>query len=120
MEFTGPARWHFTYWTDKQWYFVDHLLDALELPGERCLSRKDGVLHYLPKPGETPDNVETVVPRVRQFLLLQGRPAEGAFVSNLKFKGLTMQYGDWPIGPAGTVTVRPRQALRRPSDCRRA
>lgn len=101
VEFTGPARWHFTYWTDNQWYFVDHLLDALELPGEWCLSRKDGVLHYLPKPGETPENVETVIPRLRQFLLLQGRPAEGAFVSNLQFKGLTMQYGDWPIGPAG-------------------
>jgi len=101
VEFTGPARWHFTYWTNEQWYFVEHLLDALELPGEWCLSRKEGVLHYLPKPGETPENVEAVIPLTRQFLLLQGRPAEEAFVSHLHFKGLSMRYTDWPVGAAG-------------------
>jgi len=101
VEFTGPARWHFTYWTNDQWYFVDHLLDALELPGEWCLSRKDGVLHYLPKPGETPETVDAVIPLVRQFILLQGRPQEESFVSHLHFKGLSMRYGDWPIGPSG-------------------
>lgn len=101
VEFTGPARWHFTYWKNDQWYFVEHLLDALELPGEWCLSRRDGVLHYLPKPGESPETAEAVIPRLRQFLLLQGKPEEEAFVSHLHFKGLSMRYGDWPVGPSG-------------------
>ncbi len=101
VEFTGPARWHFNYWTNEQWYFVEHLLDALEIPGEWCLSRKDGILHYLPKPEETPENVDAVIPLTRQFILLRGRPAEEAFVAHLHFKGLTMRYSDWPVGPAG-------------------
>ena len=101
LEFTGPARWHFTYWKNDQWYFVEHLLDALEEPGEWCLNRKSGTLHYLPKPGETPNAVEAVIPRLRWFLLLKGQPDENAFVSHLHFRGLTFRYGDWPVGSAG-------------------
>lgn len=101
LEFTGPARWPFTRWKNDQWYFVEHLLDALEVPGEWCLSRRHGVLHYLPREGETPDTVEAVIPLTRQFLLLKGNPDEEAFVSHLHFNGLTLQYGDWPVGATG-------------------
>jgi len=112
VEFTGPARWHFTYWTNDQWYFVDHLLDALELPGEWCLSRKDGVLHYLPKPGETPETVDAVIPLVRQFILLQGRRRNplSPISTSRAFPCVTA------IGPSArraTVTGKPKPALKR-------
>lgn len=101
LEFTGAARWPFAQWTDGQWYFVEHLMEALTLPGEWCLDRKAGELHYLPRTGETPETVDAVIPLTRQFLILQGDPAEEKFVSYLHFNGLHMYYGDWPIGAAG-------------------
>ncbi|MCK5861488.1 MAG: right-handed parallel beta-helix repeat-containing protein, partial [Candidatus Hydrogenedentes bacterium] len=101
LEFTGPARWPFTRWKENQWYFVEHLLDALETPGEWCLNRSTNTLHYIPLPGETPDTVDAVIPVTRQFLLLKGEPDAKSFVSHLHFKGLVMKYGDWPVGPAG-------------------
>jgi len=101
LEFTGAARWPFTRWKNDQWYFVEHLLDALEQPGEWCLNRGEGTLHYIPMPGETPDTVETVIPLTRQFILLNGNPDAEQFASHLHFKGLNMRYGDWPVGAAG-------------------
>lgn len=101
LEFTGPARWNFTYWRDDQWYFVEHLMEALENPGEWCIDRKAGTLHYIPMPGETPDSVTAVIPLVKHFLLLKGDPDTESFVSHLNFMGLSMQYGDWPVGAAG-------------------
>jgi len=101
LEFTGPARWNFAYWRDDQWYFVEHLMEALENPGEWCIDRKAGTLHYIPMPGETPDSVTAVIPQIKHFLLLKGDPDKESFVSNLNFKGLSMQYGDWPVGATG-------------------
>lgn len=101
VEFTGAARWPFTRWVDRQWFFVEHLLDALENPGEWCLERKGGRLHYIPRAGESPETVEAVIPVTRKFLFLQGVPEKETFVSYLHFEGLHMQYGDWPIGAEG-------------------
>lgn len=101
VEFTGKAYWPFTYWTDNQWYFVEHLVEALEQPGEWCLDRTKGQLLYIPKPGETPDTVEAIIPLLRQFLILKGSPEHEAYVSHLHFKGLRFHYADWPIGPEG-------------------
>ncbi|NLN92811.1 MAG: right-handed parallel beta-helix repeat-containing protein [Candidatus Hydrogenedens sp.] len=101
LEFTGAARWPFTRWLDRQWFFVDHLLDALDTPGEWCLERKAGLLHYIPRAGETPDTVEAVIPLTRKFLSLTGVPEKQAFVSHLHFEGIHMRYGDWPIGKEG-------------------
>lgn len=101
VEFTGAARWPFTRWLDRQWFFVDHLLDALEDPGTWCLERKAGLLHYIPRDGETPENVDAVIPLTRKFLSLTGVPEKEAFVSHLYFEGLHMRYGDWPIAAEG-------------------
>jgi hypothetical protein len=101
VEFTGAARWPFTRWKEDQWYFVEHLLDALQIPGEWCIDRETGTLHYIPMPGETPDSVTAVIPLTKHFLLLKGDPDNESFVSYLNFTGLSMQYGDWPIGAAG-------------------
>lgn len=101
IEFTGPARWHFGYWRNDQWYFIEHLFEALDLPGEWFLNRREGRLYYLPMPGEDMATAQAVAPVTRQLVVVEGRPAEGRFVEYLTFRGLTLQYSEEPIGPGG-------------------
>ena len=101
LEFTGPARWHFAYWRPDQWYFIEHLFEALDQPGEWFLNRKEGKLYYIPMPGEDMATASVVAPVVKQFVCIEGDPAAGRSVDRLYFRGLRFRYADWPIGPEG-------------------
>ena len=101
VEFTGPARWPFGRWRPDQWYFVEHLFEALDQPGEWFLNRKEGKLYYIPMPGEDMNTAEVIAPVAKQLIRLEGNPAEGQFVENIRFEGLTFQYTDYPIAPQG-------------------
>jgi len=101
VEFTGPTRWHFCRWRSDQWYFVEHLFEALDQPGEWFLDRDAGKLYYIPMDGEDMATAEVVAPVARQLVLLEGRPGEGQFVEHLNFKGLRLHYTGYPIEPEG-------------------
>lgn len=101
LEFNGPARWPFGYWRGDQWYFIEHLFEALDQPGEWFLNRREGKLYYIPMPGEDMQSAEAVIPVVQQLIRLDGQPAEGLFVEHLHFRGLRLHYADYPIGPEG-------------------
>lgn len=101
LEFTGPARWCFNYWRPDQWYFVEHLFEALDVPGEWFFNREQSKLYYIPFPDEDMTAADAVVAAPMQLLLVEGKPSEGAFVSYLTFRGLTFQYATQPIGPGG-------------------
>lgn len=101
LEFTGPARWHFAYWRPDQWYFIEHLFEALDQPGEWFLNRKEGKLYYIPMPGEDMATASVVAPVAKQLIILEGDPAAGRFVERIYFRGLRLHYTDWPIGPEG-------------------
>lgn len=101
IEFTGPARWPFAYWRGDQWYFIEHLREALDVPGEWFLDRKAGKIFYMPMPGEDMNTAEAVAPVASQLLLLEGEPAAGRFVEHVRFEGLRFYYGDYTVGPEG-------------------
>ncbi|HNT88912.1 MAG TPA: right-handed parallel beta-helix repeat-containing protein, partial [Candidatus Hydrogenedentes bacterium] len=101
IEFTGKARWPFGQWRADQWYFIEHLREGLDAPGEWALDRAAGKLYYLPMPGEDMHAAEVIAPVTRQFLLLDGDPAEGRFVERLYFRGLRFEYAEFPIAPEG-------------------
>lgn len=101
VEFTGPAAWHYGYWEPNQRYFIEHLRDGLDQPGEWCLDKSAGKLFYMPMPGERPDTVEAVAPVARQLLVLEGDPAHGKFVQHLHFQNLTFRYTEYPIAETG-------------------
>lgn len=101
VEFTGPARWPFAYWIKNQWYFVENVFEALDAPGEWYLNRNTGKVYYMPMPGETPDNIQAVIPIAKQLIRLDGKPAEGKFVEFLNFRGLKMHYTEYTIAPEG-------------------
>lgn len=81
-------------------YVLENLRSALDSPGEWFLSR-DGLLTYMPRPGEQLADVTAVAPRTEQFVLLQGRPDEGAFIENLTFRGLAFRHDQWLTPPEG-------------------
>ena len=99
--FTGKARWPFERWGPRQRYEIRNVKAAFDRPGEWCLDRRNGYLHYRPLPGEEPGRVEIVAPRLKHLVLLQGRPEENAYVENVEFRNLKLHHTAWPIGPAG-------------------
>ena len=101
ITFVGGAPWGFCAWTPEQRFYVENLLEGLDQPGEWCLERKPGRLHYLPKPGENMANVEAVAPVAQKLLLLHGECAAGKYVQYLYFEGIGFQYTDYPIGAEG-------------------
>ena len=92
-------------------YYIDNLFEALTEPGEWYLHRETGRLHYLPRPGETPENTIVVAPRLQTFVRASGQffndtiePYDAhatIFIDGLKLTGLTFRHGDWysPLAP---------------------
>ncbi len=75
-------------------YYVENIFEALTEPGEWYLDKGNEKLYYIPKEGETPDNVEIVAPCTQQWLRCIGDPT-GKTVDWLRFDNLTFRYTDW-------------------------
>lgn len=76
-------------------YYVEHVYELLDSPGEWFLDRKTAMLYYIPLNGEEPSNTEAVAPVLSKLVKLEGMPEEGMFVENLFFKGLTFAHAEW-------------------------
>ena len=101
VTFTSPTHWPFEQWGPKQRYYVEHVFEALDRPGEWYLNRKTGVLYYWPMPGEDPEKTEIVVPVVPHVVKIEGDLAAGAFVEYLHLAGLRFAHTDHSLGPKG-------------------
>ena len=101
VEFSGPARWPFGQWRKDQWYYIEHLFEGLDQPGEWFLNRTTGRLYYIPREGEDMTTAEVVAPVAEQLLLLQGDPANNTFVEHLTFRGLTFQHTNYQLPAEG-------------------
>jgi hypothetical protein len=97
---TGPANWPFGQWGDNQRYYVENVPEALDAPGEWFLSRQ-GVLRYMPMPGEDMAAAEVVAPVADEFIRLAGDPAHGAFVGHIAFRGLAFRHGQYVLPAEG-------------------
>ena len=101
VHFDGRTVWEFERWGEEQRYYIEHCLEALDAPGEWYLDRVSGALHYLPMPGETPDNTAVIAPAAEHVLLLEGDAAEGRFVEHVHFQGISFRHADHTLGPDG-------------------
>ncbi len=103
LTFTGPTR------TTARWaaflegnrYFVDNVRQALDQPGEWFLDRKTGVLTYLPRPGETPETVTVVAPRLDTLVRFEGRVEEGQPAGGIQFLAVDFAHTGWNLAPQG-------------------
>ena len=92
----GPSRWAVMDWFEKQpRYFVENSAELLDAAGEWLLDPAGGVLHYVPRKGEKPGEVETVAPVAPQLLVVRGDPDGNRPVRNLHFVGLRFEHAAW-------------------------
>lgn len=78
-------------------YWVENVFEALEEPGQWYLDRQEGILYYLPLPGEDAQTLEAFAPRLEQLLRIVGDPEAGRLVRFLRFVGLTFEHTDWQL-----------------------
>jgi len=100
---TGPTC-NPSYWAGLQRgnrFLVENVKEALDTPGQFYLDRPAGVLTYLPLPGESPEAVEVIAPRLDQLVLLKGQPEVGLPVEYLEFRGLTFAHTNWNVPETG-------------------
>jgi hypothetical protein len=81
-------------WRKDSTVVFENFRSALDTPGEWFLSR-DGILSYIPLPGEDIGKLEAVAPVAEKFILLNGEPTAKKYVEHVKFKGLTFHHAQW-------------------------
>jgi hypothetical protein len=80
-------------------YFLEGDRAFLDAPGEWHLNEQTGVLTYMPRDGETPEDVTVVAPKTPTLLQVRGKP--GRPVRNLHFDGLHFAHANWQKPGAG-------------------
>ncbi len=92
-------------------YYVDHVFEGLDSPGEWYLDRPTGTVYYMPMPGEQPETIEAVAPAIEHLVEFYGSEgAEGEApqtVHHVTLRGLTFEHASWPMPETGW---RERQA----------
>lgn len=84
FNYSGPnARYHY-----------ENARICLDKPGEWFLSR-DGILSYIPLPGQKPANTEVVAPVTDGFIQLNGDREKGELISLISFEGLKFTHSQW-------------------------
>ncbi|MGC9054975.1 MAG: hypothetical protein ACP5KS_13960, partial [Candidatus Hydrogenedens sp.] len=93
--------WFGVIFSEGQRFYIEHLLEGLDKPGEWYLDREKGKLYYIPLPEEDMTSAEVIVPVVEQLLLFEGIPTENKFVEHIVFKGIEFAFTDFRIGERG-------------------
>lgn len=97
---TPSTRWPYFHWTPHlPRYQLENFREALDEPGEWFLD-KDGILSYLPLPGEKIGKTVAVAPVTPAFLHFQGDALADKWIAHLAFSGLTFKYAAYTL-PAG-------------------
>ena len=85
---------------------MENYKKALDAPGEWFLDKKS-ILHYIPRQGETLDNVEVVVPILENLITFSGNATEGNMVKHIRFEGLKFAHCNYRFPRTGS---EPNQA----------
>ena len=78
-------------WPKNTRFQLENFRAALDTPGEWFLSR-DGVLSYMPLPGEDMSKARVVAPVIKKLIVFEGEPENGRFVEHVKLKGLAFEH----------------------------
>ncbi|HEV8291559.1 MAG TPA: right-handed parallel beta-helix repeat-containing protein [Tepidisphaeraceae bacterium] len=96
VTFTGPTRsmQHWSALSKGRRFLVENVREALERPGEWYLDSKTGDLTYIPMPGEDPDRMVIIAPKLERLVQIQS-------VQKLILRGLTFEHSNWSTPTEG-------------------
>lgn len=97
MYFEGEGMKPWNPINDRSIYMVENAKAFLDAPGEWYLD-DNGMLFYVPRPGETISTTEAEVPVSDQFVVLEGKP--GHPVAHIQFRNLLFRTAGYHM-PAG-------------------
>lgn len=99
VTFTGQTRAPHTSFMKGHPYFLENVRDALSDPGEWYYDMKENLLTYIPREGETPENTEVIVPRVK--CLMAVGYGEEKKLERVYFEALTFMHAGWEVPAEG-------------------
>jgi parallel beta-helix repeat protein len=107
VTFTGPSIFRLTedFASGGARYWVENVFEALDTPGQWYLDRGTATVYYLPKPGEEPDRVSVIAPRLGQVLRFEGEVEQQRWIEHVRLEGLAFMHTEWdlPAGQAGAA-----------------
>jgi hypothetical protein len=84
-------------------FLVENVREALSQPGEWYLDRPSGVLTYLPKPGEQPEQAVVIAPRLDELVVFAADGPAKRWVEHVQLRGLTLAHSNWVLPPGGQM-----------------
>jgi hypothetical protein len=82
-------------------YFMENAREYLDAPGEWWLDTDAGRLWYVPRDGETAENLQAVAPWLEALVVVRGDEQSGRAVRGLRFKNLTFAHCRWDTPRSG-------------------
>lgn len=112
IHFNSPCRYPVGNFSLHARYRIENIRETLDEPGEWYLDRKNGVLHYLSRPGEDPRKMQFIAPVLERLLVLAGDLDKKAFVHHVAFEGLAFAHNNYPMGIYDVARDWPAPALK--------
>ncbi len=75
-------------------FYIENAFELLDEPGEWYFNNDTKDLYYWPQTDERIENTNFIIPQTEKLLEISG-DGIGQEVHNLRFEGLTFQYGSW-------------------------
>ena len=93
-------------------YFVENAPEAIDVPGEWRLDSRTGLVAAMFKPGENPNAMEIVAPRLQDLVQFKGEIEGRKAVRHVVLRGLTLADTDWTISNDGYRDTQAAVAVR--------
>ena len=72
-------------------YYIENVFEAIE-SGEWYCNKNSRKLYYMPLKGESLQNVQVIIPRLKELVRIEGKPAKGQYVKHLHFENLCFSH----------------------------
>ena len=82
-------------------YRIINVKEALTQAGQWYLDRPTGILTYLPRNGESPENTMVIAPRLETLVRFEGDIARNRPVRHVSLEGLTFAHANWTLRHEG-------------------
>lgn len=98
LEMTGPYFVKFFHYARPKYFLVD-CPGSLDQPGEWTLG-KDGILAYIPLPGESPDETQFVAAKLPHVVVFEGESADER-AQHIELRGLSFRHSAYVLPAEG-------------------